>query len=172
MPNKIKVETVGTVTPVETTPIEAPEEVIVETPLEVVVETPKEEVVVPVIIPSREDSEVEKKWMDKAERMRRNFEAQPKVRVLIPIESGETPGVIEKKIINGREVVIVKGGAVWSKTFNGYRVIIPKGVYTEVAQQVADNISKEYSQTLSAGDQWKIDRIDPTTGRSVREQLS
>ena len=74
-------------------------------------------------------------------------------------------------MINGREEIFVKSGAVWSKSFNGYRVIIPKGVYTEVAKDIAKNVSDELNQTLMAGDEFKLDRIDPNTGRPVREQL-
>jgi hypothetical protein len=40
-----------------------------------------------------------------------------------------------------------------------------------VAQDIADNIEKEYHQTVHAGDQWKIDRVKPETGRQVSEQL-
>ena len=113
----------------------------------------------------------ERKWKDKAERQRAYFESQPKVVIMIPLNPTEKPGVIEKKMINGRKEIFVKSGAVWSKSFNGYRVIIPKGVYTEVAKDIAKNVSDELNQTLMAGDEFKLDRIDPNTGRPVREQL-
>lgn len=147
-----------------------------ETPIETVVVGSVDNPVVEPIISSqmsasREDREVNKAWMNKAEVMRRHLESQPKVRVLIPLEGDEQLGVVEVKSVAGHEVTLVKSGAVWSKTFNGYRVVIPKGVYTDVPQQVADNISQEYNQTQTAGRQWSLDRLDPKTGRPVRDQL-
>jgi len=131
----------------------------VETPVEFK-ESPKEEKV------------IEKDWQNKADSMKKFFDTQEKITVMIPLEPGEKPGVVETRTVNGREETIVVSGAVWSKTFNGYRVIVPKGTYTPVAKAIAENLATELNQTLMAGEQWKIDRIDPNTGRSVREQLS
>ena len=119
-----------------------------------------------------EDRKIDRGWENKAEIMRKNFESQPTVEIMIPCEGEEQPGVVKTEIVNGKEVTIAVSGAVWSKTFNGHRVIIPKGVYTPVAKQVADNIAKEFAQTQSAGEQWKIDRKDPNTGGTVKQQLS
>lgn len=114
----------------------------------------------------------EQRWMSKKQKMKDFFDAQPKVSVMIPLEAGEKPGVVEIKRVRGFDETVVVSGAVWSKTFNGYRVVVPKGVYTEVARGIAENLSQELNQTLTAGDQWKLDRIDPNTGKPVREQLS
>jgi hypothetical protein len=119
----------------------------------------------------REDREIEKKWRNKAERQKVYFESLPKVRILIPCEGAERPGVVEERVINGLRQMVAISGAVWSKTFNGYRVVIPKGVYTEVSEAVADNIAKEFSQVQESNNRFSVDRLDPETGRPVRDQL-
>lgn len=119
----------------------------------------------------KEDKDTEKNWRSKADRQKAYFDSQDQVTVMIPLEPGEKQGVVETRIVNGREEVFVKSGAVWSKSINGYRIVVPKGVYTPVAKDIAENISNELNQTLNAGEQWKIDRLDPQTGQPVRNQL-
>ena len=128
-------------------------------------------VTAPVVESPKENKADEKKWRNKADRQKEYFDSQEKITVMIPLEPGEKPGVVKTKTIRGREETYVESGAVWSKTFNGYRVVIPKGTYTPVARGIAENLSKELNQTMTAGDQWKIDRIDPSTGRPVKDQL-
>lgn len=119
-----------------------------------------------------EDRETERHWQAKADRMAEQLHSQQKVRVLIPLEPNEKVGVVkeveERGVIQYRHV----SGSVWSKTFNGYKVIIPKGVYYPVPQQIADNIATELNQTQLAGQHLKLDRIDPNTGKPVADQLS
>jgi len=119
-----------------------------------------------------EDRETEQAWQAKADKMAEQLHSQEKVRVLIPLEPNEKVGVVkeveERGVVQYRHV----SGAVWSKTFNGYKVIIPKGVYYPVPQQIADNIATELNQTQLAGQHLKLDRIDPNTGKAVAEQLS
>ena len=110
----------------------------------------------------------DRRWETKVERMKKFLDEQPTVRVLIPLDGDEKPG--EVKEVNGQMVAV--SGAVWSKTFNGYRVSIPKGKYWTVPQSIADNIEQEYHQTTHAGDQWKLDRVKPETGEQVSKQLS
>lgn len=119
----------------------------------------------------KEEKEDLKRWQSKSERMREHLESQPKVRVLIPLDPNEKQGVVREIESNGRKETVHVSGAVWSKTFNGYRVIVPKGVYWSVPEQIAENIEQEYNQTQHAGDQWRIDRVDPETGKSVKSQL-
>ena len=119
----------------------------------------------------KEEKQDEERWRSKAERQQDFFESQPKVRVLIPLDSHEKQGVVKEVMVNGRKKTTHVSGAVWAKTFNGFMVIIPKGIYTEVSEAVADNIAEEYQQTQQAGKQWLIDRFDPETGKSVRSQL-
>lgn len=121
----------------------------------------------------KEEQDTEKRWLAKADRMAKHLEAQEKVRVLIPLEPTEkTPGRVDV-VKNSRGIVEYryKGGAVWSKTFNGYKVNVPKGTYFSVPEQIAENIAEEYSQTLNAGKAFSLDRVDPETGRPVRDQL-
>jgi hypothetical protein len=113
----------------------------------------------------------EKKWKSKADRMRDHLESQPKVRVLVPLEPNEKQGVVKKVIVRGYEETVAVSGAVWVTNLNGLHIVVPKGVYYDVPQQVADKIGNEYNQTQHAGDQFKIDRIDPQTGRPVSDQL-
>lgn len=68
----------------------------------------------------------------KAEIMREHLAKQPKVRILIPVEGKEKPGI----------TIPV--------TINGYRLNIMKGVYVEVPEQVADMIMKSQKQTMEA----------------------
>jgi hypothetical protein len=124
------------------------------------------------IVSPKEDRKDAQLWQSKADRMRESLEQQPKVRVLIPLDPGEKQGVVKRVMVNDREELVAVSGGIWSKTFNGYKVIIPKGVYTEVPMQIADNIAEEFSQTAHAGDQWLVDRIDPSTGKPVRNQLT
>ena len=119
----------------------------------------------------KEEREDEKKWQSKADRMAKHLEGQPKVRVLIPLDPNEKQGVVREIEVRGIKQYVHVSGAVWSKTFNGYKVIIPKGVYTAVPEQIAENISEEFNQTQNAGAQWAIDRIDTQTGKPVRSQL-
>jgi hypothetical protein len=69
----------------------------------------------------------------KAERMKANLESQPKVRIMINLEGKE-----------------VRGKSVETVILNGYRLNIPKGVYVDVPQQVADVIANYQSATEDA----------------------
>lgn len=119
----------------------------------------------------KEEKEIEQEWRSKADRQKAYFDSLPKVRILIPCEGEEKPGVIEERIIDGRKQTVVVSGAVWSKTFNGYRVIVPKGVYTVISEAIADNIAQEFNQVQESNARFSVDRIDPKTGKSVNDQL-
>lgn len=73
---------------------------------------------------------IKKRLLSKAEQMKENLEAQPKVSVLIPLEKGE------------------KKGAVQPFNLNGYRFTVPKGVMTMVPQQVAEMIRDRFNIEL------------------------
>lgn len=123
-------------------------------------------------IDPKEEKSTEQSWQGKADKMAKHLEKQDTVRVLIPLEPNEKVGNVKQVRVKGILQYQYVSGAVWSKTFNGYKVILPKGTYTEVPEQIADNIAKELDQTQRAGEHLKIDRVDPVTGRAVREQLS
>ncbi len=70
--------------------------------------------------------------MTKAEIMKDKLSKQPKVRIFIPLEKGESKNAVETVILNG------------------YRLNIKKGSYVDVPQQVADIIKDGYQQTIEA----------------------
>ena len=119
----------------------------------------------------QEEHQVEMQWKSKAERQKAYFDSLPKVRILIPCEGSEKPGVVEEKMIKGRKEMVALFGAVWSKTFNGYKVVLPKGVYVEVSQAIADNVAEEFNQINRAIQRFGVDRIDPKTGQPVADRL-
>ena len=110
---------------------------------------------------------------NKVERQRRFYDSQPRIRTWIPLEGDEKEGVVKK--VEGSpnyDSLVHVSGAVWSKTFNGLRVIYPKGAYIDVPKDIADNMGLELHLTTHAGDQWKIDRVKPETGELVSKQLA
>jgi len=112
-------------------------------------------------------------YLSKAERMRAHLMKQPKVRILVPLEAKEKPGVI-KLVYNEktkREEQVYVSGAYLPVQLNGFKTLVAKGVYQEVPQQVADVISEAQNMTAEAGRAYLIDRIDPETGKPVRDKL-
>ena len=94
--------------------------------------------------------------------MRNKLLAQEKVNILIPVDPTERAGVVEwRKDKNGEDYQVHISGAITSVQLNGYKYFIPKGVYTPVPRQVAEVISKAQQQTLEAGSNISLDRIDP-----------
>lgn len=70
---------------------------------------------------------------------------QPKVRVFVPLETGE------------------KLGEFLPVSINGYRLNVPKGVYVEVPQAVADIISEAYNiYENNSATAMRADRNDET----------
>ena len=121
----------------------------------------------------KEEKQVEKKWQSKAERQRAYWGAQPKVRILVPLEGKEKQGIV-KWVFNPkteREEQVYISGAIQPVTENGAKYLVPKGIYVEVPEPVAKVIQDKYQQTSEAGANLLIDRIDPETGRKVSEQL-
>ena len=99
------------------------------------------------IIPSAIDVQVRVKT--KAEQMKAQLEAQPKVSILIPLEKGE------------------KKGAVQPFTLNGYRFTVPKGMMTQVPEQVAQMISERFNVELEVRSQ-SIEQRD----KEIKEALN
>lgn len=117
-----------------------------------------------------EDREVNKKWKTKAEAMKLKLLSQEKVSILIPLEPTERVGVVEwRNGKNGEAYQVHISGAKEEVQLNGYKYFIPKGVYVQVPRQVAEVISKAQQQTLEAGANISLDRIDPKTGRPFSE---
>ena len=124
------------------------------------VETEKKESEPTVAEPVADDPRLdEKKYQKKSDIMAAKLASQPKVRVLVPLEGTEKQGQVKiENDVRGLPRYSYLSGAVKSVQLNGYKIIIPKGVYVEVPQQVADLISKNQIQTVMAGDNFKIDR--------------
>lgn len=118
-----------------------------------------------------EEKQIARQYQDKADTMRRKLEAQPKVRFFLPISEQEKPGVVREVMRNGRKEQIYVSGAVETVQLNGYKVLIPKGVFVDVPQQVADVLSDAMRLTQNAGANLLIDRIDPQTGAPVSQRL-
>lgn len=122
--------------------------------------------------PNPKEESIERRVYDsKADQMMQKLEGQRKVRVLIPLEGKEQQGIVREEVVHGRRIYTYVGGAVETVILNGYKVLIPKGQYVEVPEQVADVIAEAQQQTSQAGRQFLIDRIDPETGRPVRDLL-
>jgi len=115
----------------------------------------------------------EKKWMSKKETMRAKLMKQEKIRILIPLQGKEEPGVVKwvfNKISKRKEQVLMKG-AHTPVQLNGFKWIVPHGLYVEVPRQVADTIADAQSATMLAGKDHLIDRIDHKTGKPVSDRL-
>ena len=113
------------------------------------------------------------KWTSKKERMRAILLKQKKVRVLVPLEGKEEVGEV-KWIFNEKskrkEQVYIKGSYI-PVQINGFKWIVPKGVYVDVPEQVSDIISNAQQATAESGKDFLIDRRDPETGQEVRNML-
>ena len=120
----------------------------------------------------KEEKIVERRWRSKAQKMRDKLDAQPKVRFMIPLSGVEKPGVVEEYMLNGRKEYRTVSGAVETVTLNGCKTLVPKGVFVDLPKQVADVLSDSFMKTQKAGTEFSIDRIDPETGKPVREALS
>lgn len=75
----------------------------------------------------------------KAQAMKIQLLSQPRVVVMIPVDSGSSPDVP------------------FDVTLNGYRLSLPRNQYIEVPQQVAEVIKQSHNQTTQALDQFKVD---------------
>jgi len=128
--------------------------------------TPKED--------PKEVRKINKQWKTKAEIMRAKLDKQPKVRTLIPLSGDEKPGVVKEVMIKGRKELVHVEGAIETVQLNGYKTIIPKGVYIEVPQQVSDVLSNSYRLTQEAGKEYLANRPgnDPTTGLPIKDILT
>lgn len=97
-------------------------------------------------------AEVAKNHQTKAEKMRDQLHAQPKVTIMVPLDSGEPEGT----------TIPV--------TLNGYRYTIMKNVYVEVPMQVAAVIMNSLKQTVAAGRDFRTDIARPSKGGVTVEE--
>lgn len=84
-------------------------------------------------------AQVREVHQSKKEIMREKLMTQPTVRMYIPLNQGE------------------KAGQTHPVTLNGFRINVPKGVYVDVPQQVADVLKDSFQQTEDAGKAFRLD---------------
>lgn len=87
-----------------------------------------------------QQAQVEQVHKSKEQAMKEHLAKQPKVRMYIPLEGAE------------------KVGTVYPVVMNGYRLNVPKGVYVDVPQPVADILRTSLQQTEEAGAQYRLDK--------------
>lgn len=101
-------------------------------------------------ISPEENKQVIEVHKSKAMRMKEHLAKQPKVQVFVPLEGKE------------------KMGTQLPVTLNGYGVKIPKGMYVEVPQQIAEVIMDSLNQTQQALDnKYNIDNADEKTATAL-----
>jgi len=121
----------------------------------------------------QEEKQVEQSHKTKLEHMRSVLASQPKVERFYPLEGKETKGIVDW-VFNEktrRNEQVHRSGAIQPVTLNGFQYLVPKGVRVMIPQQVAQTIDEKYQQTSEAGEELLIDRLDPETGKTVRDQL-
>lgn len=122
----------------------------------------------------REEKKIEKMWRNKAQQMMDIWQSEPMVSLMVPSEPGRQPGIVEwrtDKHGDKFQIALTPEDTIWSKTFNGAKWLVPKGVYVQVPKRVADAIQKEMEGLNNAGREWLTDRIDKRTGKMVNEVI-
>lgn len=118
------------------------EDEVEETSEEVVNETPA-----PAAINATERVETKKAERElraDAKAMKAHLDKQKKVSIMIPFEVGENPE-------NGKKVK-------FHVNLNGYALDIPRGIYVEVPEQIADMVKARLESEGKIGSEWRIDR--------------
>lgn len=120
----------------------------------------------------QEKKMVEKQYMSKARIMRDKLMKQPKIRYLIPCEPKEKPGVIEWRTgKSGEKYQFVVSGAFETVQLNGFKWFVPKGVFTDIPEQIAEELGASHHLTNEAGKDKSMDRTDPQTGKTISEVM-
>ena len=91
-----------------------------------------------------EDRKAAKALRTDAAKMKAHLDKQKKVSMMIPFEAGENPE--QAKNIP------------FHVNLNGYVLNIPRGVYTDVPEQVADVIRERLESEGKIGQEWRIDK--------------
>jgi len=121
---------------------------------------------------AKEKVSTDKAWLNKRDAMGRELESQPKTTMALQLEPGEKAGIVESRVVNGIREFKVISGSVREKMLNGYIWIMPKGIMTQVPKQICELISKELNIAANISSKLSIDRIDPQTGKTVRDALT
>lgn len=105
----------------------------------------------PVVAPTVQDQLIMNKWKSKTQKFKEYCATCPKVRVMIPFDIGEKPGAAAELQING------------------YKLTVLKGIYVDIPEPFAEMVQESWNQTLKAGEDLLLDRVDPATGKPMRE---
>lgn len=137
----------------------------------------------------KEEKVVNKSWKSKANRMKAKLLDQEFVSILIPLDPNESMGEVEWVMQDTEENIPLKewlslshavkmktyqkhiGGAITSPQLNGFKFMIPKGVYYRVPMQIFEVVNEANMEQLKATQYKNLDRKDPRTGRPVKESF-
>jgi len=120
----------------------------------------------------KEEKLVEQRYRSKAIIMRDKIMAQPTIRFFIPCEGKEKPGVVEWRTDkNGKKYQFVVSGTYETVQLSGFKYFVPKGVFVDVPQQIAEELGASLHLTSEAGKDKLMDRTDPQTGRPINEVM-
>jgi hypothetical protein len=111
--------------------------------VEVIKTLKAKEEVKPVVDNRKED---ESRYLTKQQRMAKILEAQEQISYILPLEGKEKPGKVDVTrdphgFLHYKKI----SGTIVPVQLNGYKVLVPKGVFVKLPQQVVDVLRK--SQT-------------------------
>lgn len=89
---------------------------------------------------NKKESVGDVQYMNEVAKAKAILDEQPKIRMMIPLAIGEK-----------------KGKAFLDVGFNGYFMQLPKGVYLDLPESIANIVSESFQQTEAAGEDFKID---------------
>lgn len=137
----------------------------------------------------KEEKQVNRNWKSKAETMKSKLLRQEFVSLLVPLDPNEQVGevtwidpetedelsfdawfklpIAEKMRTYQKHI----GGAIISPQLNGYKYMIPKGVYAKVPLQIFEVVNEANMEKIKATQYKNLDRIDPRTGRPYKESF-
>jgi len=125
-----------------------------------------------------EERQIERQWQSKKNIMMNKWlkeEADGKiVQFLVPLEPNEKPGIVtwtKDKFGNKKDQIVKDGTAVEMIQENGARWYVAKGVLVFVPQSVGASLARRLRLTSEAGSQFLADRVDPATGKAIKESL-
>lgn len=122
----------------------------------------------------REEKELEKAYVTKAQRMMQIWLDAPTSQILYPSDPGVAAGRVEWRTDergNRIQVALTPANTVEPVIVNGATWIVPKGVLVEVPAPVARIIADRLQLTNQAGSNISLDRVDHRTGRQMSEVL-
>lgn len=98
------------------------------------------------------EAQVAKAHTTDQQKMKAHLDAQPKIKVMIPFDAGVDARVAKKIpfVVN----------------LNGYRYEIPRGVFVDVPQQIAEVVMERLESEGKIGEEYRLDR-DPAKQQAL-----